>query len=74
MAVRQHRVEERRAGRAVDPRVQRRSHEAEIALADIEPGPERPAGVGIHIGDEHLGERAAVQHHPVTVAVAVLHQ
>ena len=73
-AVGQHRVEKRRPGWAVDAGFQLRSHKAKIILADIEPGAERPVRVRVHIGHEHLGKGAAVQHHAVALTVAVLHQ
>ena len=69
-----HLVEEGGIRRAIDAELQWRSHKAEIVFADIEPGAERPVRIRIHIRHEQLGERAAIQHEPVALAVAVAQQ
>jgi hypothetical protein len=68
----QDRVEIGDLAQAVTAQLQRRGHEAQPPLADVERRPAIVVGCRVPVGNHHLGERQAVRDRsrPVVLAVA----
>jgi hypothetical protein len=65
----QHRVEVGDLPEAVAAELQRRGHEPETPLADVERGPAVVVGGGVPVRDDHLGEGEPVRDRPEAAAV-----